>query len=248
MFKNIILITLLWTFTSPALADSCADEGEGNTDWVNIGTGQGPNDNSGCGDMDAGFQHIWVEITPAEVCGIFESCGYVPNYAFFNISEPHYEAVFSLDFDGLLNNLPVAKTVQFADYHVLMPSGDYAKLMDLEVQKVPGTRNGHSWRVDINWHQLGFVFGHEPTTVNVPADYSGELRFWVTLATRTSKQGSYAELSIEVVGENIYSEFIHPTRFDAAVEPSSIGLGLISADQVPPVGDVIHIINTINMY
>ena len=251
MIKNIILLCLLWALATPVFADSCADEGEGNTDWVSIGTGLGPNDNSGCGDPDSGYQHIFVEITPTPVCPIFQSCEYRPNYAFLNITQPDNQVIFSLAFDDLLNNLPAGNAVEFADLHAQLPT-EIAKLMGLEVRKSLRSDRRVGFRVDVNWYQLGFsdssFVSDSPNSIEIPQDYTGELRFWITLATRSSKLGSYTELSLEVVGDGIYAEFVHPRQFDVTTQPSSVGLGLISADQVPPVGDVIYIKNSINLF
>ena len=250
MIKKLSLIGLLWVFSGHAFAsDSCADEGEGNNDWISIGTSQGPDDSSGCGGGDSVIQHIIVEVrSQPQLCNEVSNCDYGPYYAYMNVIEPNPYSVFSLNFDGLLNNTGVGNTIKFADFHAQLPNGDFRKLMDLSIKKVPGTRYGNDWLININWYSLGFMSDMAPTSITVPGDFSDHIQFFVNWSTRSSKIGQYVDFNVDVIGAGINTRFSHPNHFDVATQPSSLGLGLISADQVPPLGDVIHIINGVNIY
>ena len=228
MKKLILLILLLFT-AQYGLAGGCdaeTDE-EGNSDWIDVSY-IGPRDDPGCRDNDPIARAISIYISNVVGDG--------PTYDHAYVVEPQPKKVISLalEITNLLKKLENNQSVTFYDYMVSSPTGDRSAVMNLQIEKRVDGPKKSNWLLTVNWPNTYMPSQH----IWVPEEAA--VVIFDVIWEQNSKYG-FSTLNLFVETRGVDLHLIHPTKFGYDVLPMETHMGLVSAEQTPPVGDIINI-------
>ncbi|WP_395377286.1 hypothetical protein [Marinicella sp. W31] len=216
------------------LFGSCDDntDEEGNSDWIDVNY-IGPRDDPGCRASDPIARYISILIS--EVIGD----GLEYDHAYVLDSQPKNVISFSLALSNLLAQLENDKHVTFYEYIIDASRGTQAAIMSLQIEKEVLRKKNGNWLLTVNW--LNTWYPSQQIIVPQDATYVAFDVIW-----EQNFGLEYSELNLFVEAENLDIHLTHPNKFSINAQPMQTHIGLISAELMPPVGDLIEIREDLN--
>ena len=213
---------------------SCDDETdeEGNADWIDVSY-IGPRDDPGCRNSDPIARTISIQITD------FVGDGPQFNHAYLLESQPEKVISFSLALTNLLNKLENDKHVVFYEYVVASSKEAHSAVMNLQIEKRSYRRGHDHWVLTVNWPDTW----HVAQQMTIPAGAT-HIDFDVILQQNYGLE--YSQLNLFVEAGNLNMQLTHPNKFSLDTQVKQTHLGLISAELIPPVGDVLGFREALN--